>query len=102
MSSLNVQNATIYGKQVCPNCTNAKMFLKNNNIAFEYVSLDDDNTRKEFYEKVAKELGSPIMSVPQIWVDQKYIGGFNDLVKFINNNKKLDAEKNLTLDNKDF
>ena len=101
MSSLNINSAMIVGKTNCPNCTNAKLFLKSNNIAFEYVSLDDDSTRQDFYAKIEKELGGKIRSVPQIWVDEKYIGGYQDLVKFVNDNKKLAESKNLAFD-KDF
>lgn len=100
MVSFNIQSATIYGRQTCPNCDRAKTVLKNNNIDFEYIQLDSQEKIKEFSEKVVKELGSMVTSVPQIWVNDKYVGGFNELVKFIGDKKKEEAN-NIAFD-KDF
>ena len=91
MQEQNKKTATVYGKKTCPNCDRAKMLLKNNNYEIEYVQLDDDNMRQAFYERMTKELGGPVMSVPQIFVDDKYIGGYNEVSKFINDNKKVEG-----------
>ena len=88
--------ATIYGKSQCPNCTNAKVFLQKNNINFEYKSIEDEAACTAFFERATKELGGPLRSVPQIWVGAKYVGGYFELVKFINQAKKLMSENTNT------
>jgi glutaredoxin len=80
--------ATVYGKNQCPNCTNAKLFLQKNSIDYEYKSIEEESAREAFFERATKELGGPLRSVPQIWVNEKYIGGYFELVKFINNTKR--------------
>ena len=84
------RKAVVYGKKTCPNCDRAKMLLKNNDYEIEYVQLDDDNARQAFYERMTRELGGPVMSVPQVFVDDKYIGGYNEVTKFINDNRKVE------------
>lgn len=84
--------ATVYGKTMCPNCSNAKNVLTKNNIEINYISLDNDEERVKFYERAANEVGGIIRSVPQIWIDDKYIGGYNELLTYINDNKKITFE----------
>ena len=55
----------------------AKNWFKKYKIKFDEVSLDDDNARQTFYEAV----GSNVKSVPQIYVDDVRIGGYQDLLK---------------------
>lgn len=88
------KTALVYGKQNCPHCNLAKMLLTKNNYTIDYISLDDDEARKEFYEKVTKDIGGPVMSVPQIWLNDKYIGGYSNLVEYIKqeNAVKFDEE----------
>ena len=81
--------ATIYGKSQCPNCTNAKVFLQKNSIEFEYKSIEDAGAMEAFIGRATRELGGPLRSVPQIWVGEKYVGGYFELVKFINQAKKM-------------
>lgn len=66
---------TIYSKTICPNCTYAKNYLKQNNVPFTEVNLDDDVVRQAFYAKC----GEGVRSVPQIFVDDVRIGGLREL-----------------------
>ena len=54
------------------------IIIKQNNILYEEISLDDDDMRLEFYNTM-KELGFNINSVPQIYIDDNYIGGYDEL-----------------------
>ena len=67
----------VYSKTVCPYCTQAKAFLKKNDIGYQEINLDDDLERTKFYESV----GAGVRSVPQIFVDGERIGGFTELMK---------------------
>jgi glutaredoxin len=90
----NVKTAVLYGKQNCPNCANAKNLLKKNNYEITYINLDDEQERKTFYEKVSIEVDGTVTTVPQIWISQKYIGGYNALVDYLNaeNSINFDSE----------
>jgi glutaredoxin len=83
MSEENNKKATVYGKTVCAYCKLAKDLLARNNYEVNYINLDNENERKAFYDRSTNELGSPVMSVPQIWISNKYIGGYADLVKYL-------------------
>lgn len=68
---------TVYTKTICPYCTSAKMWLKNKGYSYEEINLDDDVERQKFYERV----GEGVRTVPQIFVDDERIGGYQELVK---------------------
>lgn len=73
----------VYSKSNCPFCVQAKNLLKNKNVEFEEIMIDDDDERLAFYAKV----GNGVRTMPQIFVNDERIGGFQDLVKsdFIKN-----------------
>ena len=56
----------------CPSCDQAKELLKENNIQYTFVQAD-----KKLFGKVFAETKS--QTVPQIFMDGEYIGGFEDL-----------------------
>jgi glutaredoxin 3 len=65
---------TIYGTKTCGFCGAARMLLKKRAIAFEDIVITDDiEKRKEMQEKSGRS------SVPQIFVGDKAIGGFEEL-----------------------
>ena len=68
----NVQNeAHIITKPGCPYCDKAKQLFKENNISYtEY-----DRTEVTYFNW---------KTVPQIWYQNHYIGGFDDLIKYVN------------------
>ncbi len=68
--------AVIYSTAICPYCVRAKMLLEKRNIS--YVELKVDEDIKMFEEML--ELSNGRQSVPQIFIDEKHIGGYDDLV----------------------
>ena len=68
---------TVYSKNNCPFCVQAKNLLKSKNIQFEEVRIDEDEKAKEFI------LGQGHRTVPQIYQDGKLFveGGFTGLSK---------------------
>jgi len=64
----------IYSKENCAFCTKAKTLLKNRNIDFEEVVIGRDITREEFLEFLPTA-----KTVPQIFIDNVLIGGYNEL-----------------------
>ncbi len=64
----------IYSKEVCPYCVRAKALLQKKGAAFEEIKITDDKTKQEMIEKSGGR-----MSVPQIFINEKHIGGCDDL-----------------------
>lgn len=64
----------IYTKSHCPYCDKAKLLLKQKNIAFTEISIDNDPEKQE--EMIEK---SQRRTVPQIFINGKSIGGCDDL-----------------------
>lgn len=66
---------TVYTKDYCPYCTAAKNLLKENGVAFEEVEITPENT--DVWAAVMKRSG--MRTVPQIFHNDKLIGGFDQL-----------------------
>lgn len=67
-------NITIYSKDHCPYCVKAKMLLKNKGASYEEI---DVNTAEIMMEVMEKSGGR--RTVPQIFIGDRHIGGFDDL-----------------------
>ena len=61
-------SAKIITKSDCPYCIKAKALLKAKGISYKEVDRADV---KDF----------PYKTVPQIWIDNEYIGGYTELAK---------------------
>lgn len=81
---------TVFKTETCPYCTQAKGYLAALEEARPDVSvkLVDANANPGAFRKVAQAVGRS--TVPQIFLDDKYIGGWDDLAKAASNGK-LDA-----------
>ena len=66
--------ATIWSKYHCPYCDQAKALLQQKGIQFEEKKIGDGYTREELFEAVPGA-----RTVPQIFLDDKLIGGFTEL-----------------------
>jgi glutaredoxin len=66
--------AIVWSKYNCPYCDQAKALLKAKGIAFEEKKIGDGYTKEELLEAVPNA-----RTVPQIFIDEKLIGGFNEL-----------------------
>lgn len=78
--ALQDDNRTIvYGKMDCPWCARAKEELAVRGIPFDYIDLQEIG-------KTAKEVtGRDVKTVPQIYVEGKYVGGYEQLMEHLNN-----------------
>ena len=68
----------IYGKPQCPYCDRAKQLCESLEFAYTYKSLGTDFTREELLEQFPTA-----RTVPQIIVNGTKIGGYNELVAYI-------------------
>lgn len=65
---------TVYTKDYCPYCVKAKLLL--NSLGKEFQEIDITNTPDVMMELVQK---SGMRTVPQIYVDDKCLGGYSDI-----------------------
>jgi len=73
--ALQDDNRTIlYGKQDCPYCKLAQEELLLRGIPFDYIDL------QEIKKTAAEVTGRDVNTVPQIYLEGKYIGGYDDLM----------------------
>lgn len=80
-------SVTLYTKPTCPYCVAAKQLLDNKGIDYTdivYTSLSDTE-RAELSEKT-----NGYRTVPQIFIGEKFIGGFDQINK-LNQQGELDA-----------
>ena len=68
----------VYSTGICPMCQQAKKLLTKWGIPYEEARLDtgDMDIRREFTEKT-----NGARMVPQILIDDQWIGGFHDLTE---------------------
>ena len=71
-------DVTIYTKSNCPFCVKAKAWFDQRDISYTQIVLDDEEQRLAFYQRVSN--GKEVRSVPQIFIDDKHIGTYNDLM----------------------
>ena len=69
----------IYTKDNCIWCDRAKILLDSKKISYNEIDLSDDSERLKFYEKI----GDNVKTVPQVFIDDKRIGGFQGLKVFL-------------------
>jgi len=64
----------IYTTTVCPYCIRAKQLFEKKGVAYEEISLDNDPKGRQELEELTKR-----RTVPQIFIGDKHVGGFDDL-----------------------
>ena len=65
----------IYSTSWCPSCVSAQRLLEDNNIEFEEINIEEINmSREQLFEITGG------MSVPQVVINDKSIGGFSELL----------------------
>ena len=76
----------VYSTAVCPYCVAAKTFLTSRGLAYDEVRVDRD--RSEFDTMLRRSSGR--RTVPQIFIHDRHVGGYDDLIK-LHRNGELDS-----------
>ena len=63
----------IYTTSYCPYCTGAKALLRSKNIVFREIDVTRDERLRGEMEKLSQRY-----TVPQIFIDGRPIGGYDD------------------------
>jgi glutaredoxin 3 len=72
----------IYTKDNCAYCEFAKKFLKSKNLSFEEIRVDLHPDQLAEMEQRSQR-----RTVPQIFINNQSIGGYDDLMKLSNSNE---------------
>jgi GrxC family glutaredoxin len=65
---------TVYTTNYCPYCFAAKSLLRSKNIEFQEIDVTHDRARREEMERLSSR-----RTVPQIFIDGRSMGGFDDI-----------------------
>lgn len=86
-----MMKVTIYTKENCSFCTNAKLLLNTRGIAFNELKLNEDFTREHLLE-----LYPTAQTFPVIVIDGFNIGGYTQLKAKLLNEETTSTKKFLT------
>ncbi len=71
---MSVPEIVIYSTAMCPYCVRAKQLLQHKGVTFDEIRIDIDRTKMaEMIERSQRR------TVPQIFVGDTHIGGFDDM-----------------------
>jgi glutaredoxin 3 len=70
--------AIVWSKDACPFCVQAKALLESKGIEYEERNVQRDWTKEQLLEVVPTA-----RTLPQIFLDDQYIGGFTELRKHL-------------------
>ncbi len=76
------KKVVIYTTQGCPYCADAKELLNKKGVKYEEIQVDKDPNKLAEMMKLSQK-----RSVPQIFIDQESIGGFDSLSKLATSGK---------------
>ena len=75
----------MYSTRLCPFCMRARALLESKGVAFEELAVDTEpELRREMMERSGRR------TVPQIWIGDTHVGGFDDLAA-LERTGRLDA-----------
>ena len=81
-------NTVVWSRDMCPYCDQAKALLKSSGIEFEERNLSTDEwTKEQLLEAVPNA-----RTVPQIFLNGEYVGGYDDLQQHFKDNKKITGD----------
>ena len=69
---------TIYSKNNCTYCDKAKALIKGLGLQYEEKKMESF----ESVDAMLKDIGKKVMSMPQIKIDGKLVGGYNQLIEY--------------------
>ena len=69
---------TIYSKNNCTFCNKAKHLVKTLGLTYEEKKMEDFDSP----EAMLEDIGKPVRTMPQIKIDDKLVGGYNQLIEY--------------------
>lgn len=75
-------NITIYTTRYCPFCVRAKQLFSSKDVGFNEISVDNNPKLRQEMTRLSGQ-----RTVPQIWINNKHIGGCDELYALERANK---------------
>lgn len=83
-----MSSAIVWSKNGCPFCVQAKQLLENSGISYEERNIQEGTwTKEQLLEAVPGA-----RTVPQIFLHNEYIGGFDELRSYYEQHGMFDNE----------
>ncbi|MES2489098.1 glutaredoxin 3 [Stenotrophobium rhamnosiphilum] len=79
-----MKRVQMYSTGMCPFCVMAKRLLSQKGVAVDEIRVDEDQSRREEMMRITGR-----RTVPQIFVGETHVGGYDDL-SAMNSAGKLD------------
>ncbi len=79
---------TIYSISGCPGCVKSKKYLDEQHVPYTEVNCEEYliEDREGFLAFIAGIAGKEVKKFPMIFDCSKFVGGFNELKEYCNNN----------------
>ena len=71
-----MKKVVIYSTRICPYCVRAKNFFTKKDIPYEDIMIDQNPKEIKIMMERSKR-----QSVPQIFIGDYHVGGFDDLIE---------------------
>lgn len=76
MTEKNTPDVKIYSGRLCSYCNAAKRLLDKKGVEYTEINIDTDPSLRDEMEKLSNR-----QSVPQIFIGDFHVGGFDDMVE---------------------
>lgn len=76
-----INNIKVYSTSHCPYCDAAKRLLQERKLPFEEIDVSDPDKKEELKKKTGWR------TVPQIFINDQLIGGYQELAEMDRNGK---------------
>ena len=86
----------VYSKNNCVYCTKAKNLLTRLGLVYTERKLEDF----ESVDALQEAIGKKVRSMPQIVIDDEIVGGYNQLIEYLNNKGVVNYKREITNDGK--
>ena len=86
----------VYSKNNCVYCTKAKNLLTRLGLVYTERKLQDF----ESVDALQEAIGKKVRSMPQIVIDDEIVGGYNQLIEYLNNKGVVNYKGEITNDGK--
>ena len=80
-----IMKIVIYSKQNCVYCSKAKHLVKSLGLEYEEKMMESFDSPQAMLEDIGKQ----VRTMPQIKIDDKLIGGYNQLVEYFADKGKV-------------
>ena len=73
--------AKVYGTSRCSWCDRVAKILEEKEVTVEKIDISGS---KELFKEMQEAVGQKVSTVPQVIIDNEYVGGFTEVERFLN------------------